>query len=94
MSVLHFGPCYNPHKCPGRTWGPDFLFKLSNVMPDFQFKKIVGGGFTNELVKEDNSTDRHSTRTSSWPYVPYPDRLKLRLRRDDTTCYYHAYMIV
>ena len=34
-------PCYTPHGGPVRTWGPDFLFKLPNVMPDFQLKKSV-----------------------------------------------------
>ena len=38
----------------------------------FNLKKIYLGGFTNELVKEDYSTHKNSTRTSSWHYVPYP----------------------
>ena len=30
---------------PVRTWGPDFLFKLSNVMSDLQLKKNLPWGF-------------------------------------------------
>ena len=64
-------PMLHSHGGPVRTWGPDSLLKLSNVIPDPQLKKIYRGGFMNEALKEDNSTDthtqthRHPTRTAS-----------------------------
>ena len=42
----------------------------------FNLKKILGGGFTNERLKEHSSTNtqasKHSTRTWFWAYVPNP----------------------
>ena len=79
VSDRHYCPCYTPHGGPGRTWGPDFLFQLSNVMSDFQLKKICHGGLMNDALKEDNSADRHTDADIVLGLRPNPDRLKLRL---------------
>ena len=74
VSVLHFGPCYTPHKRPGRTWRPDFPFKLSNVMPDFQFYKNLWRRFHERAPQRGQlhrHSSTHSTRTSSGAFVPY-----------------------
>ena len=56
----HYCPCYTHHGGPVRTWGPDFLLKLSNVRADFQFKKICHGGSMNECLKDRQSCHRHT----------------------------------
>ena len=56
-------PCYTPHGGPVRTWGPDFLFKLPNVMSDFQLKKNLSWRFNERVPQRPTVLPQTDTHT-------------------------------